>query len=106
MPAEFQKAMDYTIIGLQNTNGFLDYIIIVSTGTEADHLAYVFKCLRKLDDDNLRIILQKCHFAKTEIEWLGYKFTQTGISPLETKTAAILTKPPPTTLKRFRSFLG
>ena len=106
MPADFQKAMDYTLIGLQNTYCFLDDIIIVSTGTEADHLGYVFKCLKKLDDDNLRINLQKSHFAKIEIEWLGYKFTQTGISPLESKTAAILTIPPPTTLKRLRSFLG
>ena len=106
MPAEFQKAMEYTLIGLQNTYCFLDDIIIVSTGTEADHLAYVFKCLKKLAEDNLRINLQKCHFAKTEIEWLGYGFTQTGISPLESKTAAILTIPPPTTLKRLRPFLG
>ena len=44
MPEKFQKAMDYTLIGLQNTNCFLEDIIIVSTGTEADHLAYVFKC--------------------------------------------------------------
>ena len=106
MPAEFQKAMDYTLIGLQNTYCLMDDIIIVSAGTEANHLAYVFKCLKKLDEDNLRINLQKCHFAKTEIEWLGYKFTQTGISALESKTAAILTIPPPTTLKRLRSFLG
>ena len=106
MPADFQKAMDYTLRGLQNTYCFLDDIITVSTGTEADHLAYVYKCPKKLDDDNLRINLQKCHFAKSEIEWLGYKFTQTGISPLESKTAAILTIPPPTTLKRLRSFLG
>ena len=68
MPEEFQKAMDYTLIGLQNTYCFLDDIIIVSTGTEADHLAYVHKCLKKLDDNNLRINLQKCHFAKSEIE--------------------------------------
>ena len=103
MPAEFQKAMDYTLIGLQNSYCFLDDIIIVSTGTEADHLAYFFKCLKKLDDDNLRINLQKCHFAKTEIEWLGYKFKQTEISPLESKTAAILTIPPPTTLEDIHS---
>ena len=106
MPAEFQKAMDYTPMGLQNTYCFLDDIIIVSTGTEADHLAYVFKCLKKLEEDNLRNNLQNCHFAKTENEWLGYKFTQTGISPLESKIAAILTIPPTTTLKRLRSFLG
>ena len=54
----------------------------------------------------MRINLQKCHFGKTEIEWLGYKFTQTGISPLENKTAAILAILPPSTLKRLRSFLG
>ena len=106
MPAEIQKAMDYTLLGLQHTYCFLDDIIIVSTGTETDHLAYVTVCLEKLDENNLGINLQKCHFAKTEIDWLGYKFNQTVISPLETKTAAILAIPPPKTLKRLRSFLG
>ena len=106
MPVEFQKAMDYCLIGLHNTYCFLDDIIIVNTGTETDHLAYVTKCLKKLDEDNLRINLQKCHFAKTEIEWLGCKFTQTGISPLQSKKAAILTISSPTTLKCLRNFLG
>ena len=69
-------------------------------------MTYVTKCLKSLDDDNLRINLQKCHFAKAEIESLGYKFTQTGISPLENKTAAILAIPRQSTLKRLRYFLG
>ena len=74
MPADFQKAMYYTLIGLQNSYCFLDDIISVSTGTETDHFAYVTKCFKKLDEDKLRIIHQKCHFAKTEIEWLGYNY--------------------------------
>ena len=49
--------------------------------------------------------LRKCHFAKTIIEWLGYKFTWTCISQLESKSAAIIAIPPPTTLQRLRSFL-
>ena len=53
MPAEFQKAMDYTLIGIQNTYFFLDDIINVSTGTETDHLTYVTKCLKKSVEDNL-----------------------------------------------------
>ena len=106
MPAEFQKSMDYTLVGLQNTYCFLDDIITVSTGSESDYLSYVTKCLKKFDEDNLRIILQKCHFAKTEIEWLGYKFTETEILLLETKCAAVLAIPPPLTLKGLRSFLG
>ena len=85
MPAEFQKAIKYTLVGLQNTYCFLADLIIVSTRSESDHLNYVIKCLKKLDDNNLRIDRQKCHFAKTEIEWFGYKITQTGISPLDKK---------------------
>ena len=37
MPAEFQKAMDYTFIGLKNNYCFLDDILIVSKGSEAEH---------------------------------------------------------------------
>ena len=44
MPAELQKAMDYTLIGHHH---ILDNIIIVSTGKETDHLAYVTKCFKK-----------------------------------------------------------
>ena len=68
MPAAFQKVMDYTLVGLMNTHCFLDDIIIVSGGSKEDHLKLVYKCLKKLDDDNLRINLPKFHFAKTKIE--------------------------------------
>ena len=64
------------------------------------------KCLQRLDDKNLRINLPKCHFGKLEINWLGYHISQLGISPLETKTAAILALEAPKTLKKLRSFLG
>ena len=105
MPAEFQKAMDYTLVGLQNIF-FFDDIITVCTAFESGHLSYATRCLKNIDEDNLRINLQKSHFAKTDIEWLGFKFTQTGILPLENKPAAILATTPPSTLKRLRSFIG
>ena len=72
MPVEFQKAMDYTLIGLKNAFCFLDDILIVSKGSEDDHFQLVLDCLKKLDADNLRINLPKCHFAKQKISWLGY----------------------------------
>ena len=64
MPAEFQKVMYYTLVGLSNTYCFLDDIIVVSEGTKESHLKYVYKCLQKLVADKLRINLSKCHFAK------------------------------------------
>ena len=106
MPAAFQKVMDYTLVGLKNTYCFLDDIIVVSRGSKEDHLKLVYQCLKKLDEDNLRINLPKCHFAKTEIEWLVHKFSQSGIAPLESKTAAIASLTAPKNLKQLRSFLG
>ena len=54
IPAEFYKAMDYTLIGLQKIYCFLDDIILVGTGSETDHLAYVTKFPKKLDEDKLK----------------------------------------------------
>ena len=48
VPAEFQKAMDYTLVGLSNTYCFLDDIIAVSKGSKELHLKYVYDCLRNL----------------------------------------------------------
>ena len=76
MPAEFQKAMDYTLVGLSNTYCFLDDIIVVSKSSKESHLKYVYNCLKKLKADNLRINLSKCHFAKHQINWLGFTFSQ------------------------------
>ena len=82
MPAEFQKAIDCTLAGLNNTFCFLDDILIVSRGGIEQHLDLVRKRLTKLDQENLRINLAKCHFAKDKIEWLGHSITQTVITPL------------------------
>ena len=46
MPAAFQKIMDYTLVGLDNTHCFLYNIIIVSRGSKEDHLKLVYKCLK------------------------------------------------------------
>ena len=104
MPAEFQKAMDYTLIGLKNTYCFLDDVLVVSKISMEEHKNYVMNCLKRLDD--LRINLAKCHFGKLEIDWLGYHISQSGISPLESKTAAILSLEAPKTLKKIPLFFG
>ena len=59
MPAELQKAMDYNLIGLKNTYGLLDDILIVSKGSLEEHKSYVMNCLKRLDVENLRLNLHK-----------------------------------------------
>ena len=53
MPAEFQKAIDCTLAGLNNMFCFLDDILIVSRGGIEQQLDLVRKCLTKLDQENL-----------------------------------------------------
>ena len=65
----------------------------------------VYKFLKKLKEDNLRINLPTCHLAKTKIEWLGYKITQSGIPTFETKLSAIINLTAPKNLKQLRPFL-
>ena len=68
MAAELQKAIDCTLAGLTITFCFLDGILIDSRGRMENHLGLVRKCLIKLDQENLRINLAKCQFAKDQID--------------------------------------
>ena len=106
MHAEFQKAMDYTLIVLKNTYRFLDDILIISKRLEKEHKQFVLNCLQLLDEENLRINLPNCHFSKLETHWLGYHIPKSGFSPLESKTSAILALEAPKTLKKLRFNLG
>ena len=63
-------------------------------------------CLKRLDDENLRINLSKSHFAKLKIDWLGYRNSQSGISLIESKTSVVLALAALKPLIKLRSFLG
>ena len=104
MPADFQKAIACRLADLTDTFCFLDNIVIVSRGRIEDHFDLVQKCLIKLNQENLRINLAKCHFAKDKIEWLGNSISQTRITPLSNKTDAIEKLLSPSNLKKLRSF--
>ena len=60
----------------------------------------------KLDQDNLRINLAECHFARNQIEWLIHPVTQSGKTPLSNKSAALQQLIYPTNIKKLRSFIG
>ena len=44
--------------------------------------------LRKLDEENIAISLDKSKFAKTKIEWLGYNINNEGTKTLIYKSEA------------------
>ena len=106
MPATFQKTIDKTLEGIDSKFAFLDDILVITKGSITEHEKELNKILKKLDNEGLAINLQKCEFAKPNIEWLGFNITPSGITPLITKTEAITKLDNPKTLKQLRSFLG
>ena len=59
-----------------------------------------------MDGENLALKLAKCEFFQTEVNWLGHKFTPSGITSKVTKTEAIFNLEQPKLLKQLRSFTG
>ena len=75
MLATFQKVMNYTLMGLNITPCFLNNINFVSRESKEEHLKSIYQCSKK-HEYSLRIHITKYHFAKIEIDWLGYKYSQ------------------------------
>ena len=106
MPNEFQRVMDSTLGSIPFTNCYLDDILISSKGTFLDHKNIVLKILSTLDEYNFAVKWSKCKFFQKEIEWLGFKISKSGITPLFDKSKAIKDLPIPKNLKELRSFFG
>ena len=106
MPAEFQRVMDTILSEFPQAHAFIDDILVVTKGTEIEHISTVERILRKLDRENMSLKLTKCQFARRECEWLGHKITRTGITPLVRKTEPIESLKAPKTVSQLKSFMG
>ena len=106
MPATFQETIDKTLEGISSKFALLDDILVITKGSIREHEKELDNKPKKLNKEGLTINSQKCKCAKTNIEWLGFTITPSGITPLITKTEAITKLDNPKTLKQLRSFLG
>ena len=105
MPTEFQNVMDLTLANINSVFVYIDIILIVTKGTNYDHINKVREVMKILDEATLQLKAETCVIARTSIEWLGYKLSRTGISPINTKAQRISSRLRPTNSK-LRSFLG
>ena len=106
MSNEFQRVMDSKLETILFTNCYLDEMLIASKGSFLDHKNSVFKILSTLDDYSFAVKWSKCNFFPKEVEWLGFKDSSTGISPMFDKTKAIRDLLIPKNLKKLRSCFG
>ena len=104
-PSSWMKFLDHALSGLDHIYTYLDDIL-VSTETEQQHMEVLHKLFSRLEKFGLSLALDKCTFGKEEVNYLGYKVTSKGISPLKSKVEAVTKIPPPTNQKELLGFLG
>ena len=103
-PTHFQVIMDQLISDLKGVAVNIDDIL-VSEVSAAEHLENHHALLQRLQDKGLRCRQQKCMFAQSSIEYLGYTLSSNGIAK-GSKVDAIQLMPAPADVSSLRSFLG
>ncbi|XP_054805380.1 uncharacterized protein LOC129308324 [Prosopis cineraria] len=84
---------------------YLDDIVVYSN-TLKEHAQHLKKVFQVLSDHELYIKLEKCSFAKQEVDFLGHKIKDGKLIMDPTKVQAIQEWQPPTKVPELRSFLG
>lgn len=107
-PNTFQKFMSQEVlIGLINKICivYLDDIIIYSQDwhDHLQHLAFVFE---RLSLHSLTCAINKCHFGKQSLEFLGHNVTHIGNEAKDLHKRNIVELPTPTSKKQLQKLLG
>ena len=82
------------------------YDIIIFSSTFDQHLVRLRLVLDRLRQAGLKLSPIKCHFAKTQVNYLGHQVSKRGISTDPSKLAKVLDWPTPKTVKEVKAFLG
>ncbi|XP_025266372.1 uncharacterized protein LOC112638592 [Camponotus floridanus] len=105
-PATFQRLLDNVGPDLDlHVLVYLDDIIIVSR-TFKEHLTHLKEVFRRLRQTRLQLNVDKCHFCRDRLKYLGHIVDQEGIRTDPDKMSAIKNWPAPTTVRQVRQFLG
>lgn len=84
---------------------YSDDLIAVSESFQA-HLELLRKVKEKLSEANLTINMEKCHFFRKQLKYLGHVIDEHGLRSDPDKVKAIVDFPTPTCRKDLKRFLG
>jgi len=105
-PDIFQEKMSELMDGLAFVQTYIDDLLCLTKGTFSDHLERVELVLQMLQKARLKVNVTKSFFARSQLEYLGYWITRTGIKLVCDKVKAVLKIAEPKTRKELRSFIG
>ena len=74
--------------------------------TEKEHLEHIKEVFKRIQKANLKVNTEKCEFAQTAIEYLGYEINAKGIRPAEKAVENVLRFKVPESKEEVERFLG
>jgi len=107
-PATFQAMMNELLRDLINTRKVAAFIndVIIGTETEEGHDELVAEVIRRLEENNLYVKLEKCKWKVREVGFLRVVIGPEGIKMEEEKVKGVLEWPTPKCVKDVQKFLG
>lgn len=71
-PAQFQWVMDQILQGMDHVACYIDDVLITGA-TREEHLENLAEVLRRLHAHRICLKLDKCHFLRDSVEYLGHR---------------------------------
>ena len=106
--AIFQAMMNKILRDLVNKGKVTEFVddVLVGTETEEEHDKIIEEVLRRLEENNLYVKLEKCIWKVRKIRFLGVVIGPNGIEMEKKKVDGVLSWPEPKNVKDVRKFLG
>ena len=105
-PDIFQDKMNELFYGLEYVRAYIDDLLVISNGNFEGYLNKVKIVLKKLKAAGFKINAEKSKFARDNLEYLGFKISRQGITPLPDKVQAIVYIAVPTNKRQLTSFIA
>jgi len=107
-PATFQAMMNELLRDLINTGKVAAFIddVIIGTESEEGHDELVAEVIKRLEENDLYMKLEKCKWKVREVGFLGVVIGEEGIKMEEEKVKGVLDWLTPKYVKDIQKFLG
>ena len=110
-PGVFQRLMERVLARLNPEDGpdfvvvYIDDVLVFSRTLE-EHLEHLRCVIQRIQEAGLKLKPTKCHFIRTEVEYLGHMITPEGLKTNPRLVVAVEEFPRPQNLSEVRRFLG